>query len=134
MDSVLDRAACGPLHLGRPEIANLVLDAICYGQDHMKHYEHHAYVIMANHVHLLITPLVDLPKITHSLKRVTARRANELLELTGQRFWQEESYDHLVHEEREFGRIVRYIENNPVRAGLVAAPHEFLWSSARKAD
>jgi hypothetical protein len=71
MDSVLDRAACGPLHLGRPEIANLVLDAICYGQDHMKHYEHHAYVIMANHVHLLITPLVDLPKITHSLKRVT---------------------------------------------------------------
>ena len=126
MDSILDRAACGPLHLRRPDIANLVVDAICYGQNHMKHYEHHAYVIMANHVHLLITPLVDISKITHSLKRVTARRANDILGLTGQRFWQEESFDHLVRSSQQFEYLRRYIANNPLAASLRVGDY-LLW-------
>jgi REP element-mobilizing transposase RayT len=85
---------------------------------------------MANHVHLLITPHVDLAKITHSLKRFTAREANRLLGLTGKRFWQDESYDRLARDEVEFQRIRRYIEFNPVRAGLVTLPEHYPWSSA----
>jgi REP element-mobilizing transposase RayT len=85
---------------------------------------------MPNHVHLLITPAVALPKLTKSLKGITARRANALLGLTGKPFWQEESYDHTVRNEREFERIRAYIEENPVRSGLVKVSGEYRWSSA----
>jgi REP element-mobilizing transposase RayT len=80
---------------------------------------------MANHIHLLITPLVDLAKITHSLKRFTAREANRILTLTGKPFWQDESYDRLVRDLPEFERIRRYIENDPVRAGLVGTAEDY---------
>jgi REP element-mobilizing transposase RayT len=85
---------------------------------------------MPNHVHLLVTPLRDLPEIMRSLKRHTAREANKVLGLTGHTFWQDESYDRFVRNDQEFGRIVAYIEMNPVRAGLCFAPEEFPYSSA----
>jgi hypothetical protein len=53
-----------------------------------------------------------------------------MLALKGNPFWQEESYDHLVRHEREFQAIRRYIEENPVRAGLVGEASEYRWSSA----
>jgi putative transposase len=89
---------------------------------------------MANHVHLLMTPLADVSKVMQLLKRFTAREANRILGLTGQPFWQEESYDRLVRNETEFQRIADYIEMNPVKCGLVSTPEEFLWSSARPID
>ena len=67
-----------------------------------------------------------------ALKGVTAREANKALQRTGQRFWQEESFDHWVRSEGSFDRIVLYIENNPVRAGLVTKPEDWPWSSAYK--
>ena len=85
---------------------------------------------MPNHVHVLATPAVALPKLTKSLKGITARRANAMLALTGNRFWQEESYDHLVRHLPEFERIRHYIEENPVRAGLVVEASDYRWSSA----
>ncbi len=132
MDSLLDRARGGPLHLRQPEVAELMIRALLYGQDNMKSYQLHAWVVMANHVHVLLTPFVEISKITHSLKRFTAREANRILGLIGQPFWQDESYDHLVRDGGEFDRIVRYIENNPVTAGLVSAPECFPWSSASR--
>jgi hypothetical protein len=57
-------------------------------------------------------------------------KANRILGTTGKPFWQDESYDRLVRDEREFARIARYIEMNPVRAGLVTVACEFPWSSA----
>ena len=132
MDSILDRSSTGPLYLRRPEIALLAVDAIHYGQDSLNLYQLHAYAVMPNHVHLLITPHVELARITHSLKRFTARAANRVLCLTGQSFWQDESYDHVVRNANEFDRIAAYMENNPVRAGLVADPGEFAWSSAKR--
>ncbi len=53
--------------------------------------------------------------------------------LTGSRFWQEESYDHLVRHLPEFKRIRHYIEGNPVRAGLVVEASDYRWSSAGRA-
>ena len=53
-----------------------------------------------------------------------------MLALTGKRFWQEESYDHLARHEREFEKIRNYIEENPVRAELVREAGEYRWSSA----
>ena len=131
MDSILDRGRTGPLYLRRPELARLTVNAIQYAQDHLQLYRLHAYAVMPNHVHLLLTPLADIARITQSVKRFTAREANRLLGLTGQPFWQDESFDHVVRNTGEFGRIAAYVENNPVRAGLAAEPADFEWSSAK---
>ncbi len=85
---------------------------------------------MPNHVHLLATPAVALCKLTKSLKGITGKRANTFLALTGSSFWQEESYDHQVRQAGEFDKIRYYIEENPVRAGLVTAASQYRWSRA----
>ena len=108
----------------------MVVEAIQYGAAVLGHYHLHAYVVMPNHVHLLVTPVVALRTLTKSLKGITAKRANALLALTGTPFWQEESYDHLVRDGRQFDKIRHYIEENPVRAGLVTVARQYRWSSA----
>src|ERR1700680_4232718 len=85
---------------------------------------------MSNHVHLLIDPRIDPSQLMRSLKGATAREANKVLGRTGEPFWQKESYDRWVRDEAEFERIRAYIENNPVKAGVVKSPEEFPWSSA----
>jgi REP element-mobilizing transposase RayT len=130
MDHLLDNARTGPLYLRQPEIAEIIVEAIEYNAQILRHYELHAFVIMPNHVHILVAPSVPLPKLMKSLKGITAKRANAILGLTGNSFWQEESYDHLVRDQEEFERIRGYIEMNPVRAGLVQEPADYLWSSA----
>lgn len=130
MDRLLDQARWGPRHLNRPDIAALVVATLRFGETPLGHYTLHAFAVMPNHVHVLLTPLVPLPKLLRSLKAASARRANQILGTTGQAFWQEEAYDHFVRDDRQFARIRAYIECNPVRAGLAAAPEEYPWSSA----
>jgi type I restriction enzyme R subunit/putative DNA methylase len=112
------------------QIAQLVVDALVGGERERGFYELSAWVVMPNHVHLLILPRVAVAEITRWLKGSTARRANLLLQRTGQPFWQDESYDHWVRNAREFDRIVAYIEENPVAAGLVDSMELWPWSSA----
>jgi putative DNA methylase len=130
MDRLLDEARTGMFHLRQPAIADMVVEAIRYNAETLGHYDLHAFVVMPNHVHLLVTPKVGLPKMTKSLKGITAKRANEILSLQGSTFWQDESYDHLVRNDHEFEKIRRYIEENPVRAGLAREASEYRWSSA----
>ena len=85
---------------------------------------------MPNHVHLLATAQAHVSKFMRRLKGYTARQANQLLSRTGQAFWQEESYDHLVRTPEEFRNIEAYILNNPVKAGLARSAEEYRWSSA----
>ena len=137
MDRILDSTATGPLFLRMPDIANMVVNAIQYRDDRdgsLRHYQLHAFVVMPNHVHLLMTPLVEVSKVMQSLKRFTAREGNRILGLTGKPFWQDESYDRLVRNETEFERIADYVAWNPVKAGLVATPEAFPWSSAGPID
>jgi putative transposase len=130
MDRLLDSATTGPLYLRRSDIAGMVVGALGYLERSMDYYQLHSYAVMGNHVHLLISPRVAVSKLMQSLKRFTAREGNKMLGLTGRPFWQEESYDRLVRDDREFLRIAEYIELNPVTAGIVATPDEFPWSSA----
>jgi REP element-mobilizing transposase RayT len=134
MDRLLDEARSGAFYLRQPRIAAMVVEAIHYNAKILGHYGLHAFVVMPNHVHLLATPKVGLPKLTRSLKAITAKRANAMLALTGKPFWQEESYDHLVRNQSEFDKIRYYIEENPVRAGLVTEASEYRWSSAGGGD
>jgi putative transposase len=131
-DCYLDTASNGPLWLEDPRVAQLVVKALKFGATGQKKYQLHAYVVMANHVHVLLTPLVPLRRITQSLKGFTAREANFLLRRTRKTFWQDESFDHWVRDAAEFARIATYIENNPVKAGLVTKPEKWPWSSARR--
>ena len=129
VDRFLDKGVYGPSWLGRPEIAEIAVNALHYAQENLQHYRLHAYVIMPNHVHILITPLLPIPKIMQSIKGFTAREANLLLDRMGMPFWQREYYDHWVRD-GEFERIKRYIELNPVKAGLASEPSLYRWSSA----
>ena len=130
MDRLLDETRTGVFYLRQPAVASVIVEAIEYNAGTLGHYTLHAFAVMPNHVHMLVTPAVALPKLTRSLKGITSKRANAMLALTGKRFWQEESYDHQVRNELEFERIRSYIEENPVRAGLVTDASEFQWSSA----
>jgi REP element-mobilizing transposase RayT len=130
MDRLLDHGTTGPRFLERPEIAELVVAALHHGENRFQRYVLHAFVVMPNHVHLLVTPKLNSRRWLAPLKGFTSYQANESLGTHGSRFWQDESYDHLVRSETEFGRILAYIEQNPVTAGLADSPQGFRWSSA----
>jgi REP element-mobilizing transposase RayT len=131
-DAVLDRASVGPLWLKDSRIARCVMDAIHFGETKLGFYSLHAFVIMPNHAHLLITPRVAVSRLMNGLKGITAREANCILRSKGKHFWQDESFDHWVRSSREFDRIQAYIEFNPVSAGLANKPEAWPWSSATR--
>jgi REP element-mobilizing transposase RayT len=130
VDAILDKAATGPLWLKESKIAGLVQEALLEKYAHL--YTLWSYVVMANHLHVLLKPKSgsSIGSITKHLKGYTAREANRLLNGTGQKFWQDESFDHWSRDSIEFSRIVDYIETNPVKAGLVQNPADWFWSSA----
>jgi REP element-mobilizing transposase RayT len=132
IDRMLDTARSGALFLKEPEIADMVVGALRDGERRFQRYALHSFVVMPNHVHLLVTPNVVATRWLGPMKGFTGYRANRILGRHGA-FWQDESYDHLVTSQTEFRRIQRYIELNPVKAGLVGAAEEFRWSSARAA-
>jgi REP-associated tyrosine transposase len=129
-EKILDRSLYGPIWLKDPRIAQLVVEAIVRGADELRHYALRSYSVMPNHIHLLVTPRRQIREITRALKGTTSRKANELLHRSGLPFWQDESFDHWVRDDAEFWRLKRYIERNPVKAGLVQSPEEWPWSSA----
>ena len=93
----------------------------------------HAAVVMPNHVHLLLTPLLDqhgypfpLQKTMQRIKSVSAHTVNRLLGCNGP-VWQEESFDSLVRSENAFAEKLQYIEENATRAGLVHASETYRW-------
>ena len=129
IERYLDQGA-GECHLRRPEIADVVADALRYF--HGQQYLLDDWVVMPNHVHLILWPLPSctLSEILRSRKRHTARQANRLLGRTGEPLWQRESYDHWIRDDEEKSRIRRYIRMNPVNARLCKAPEDWKWSSA----
>ena len=116
-------------------LAHLIADSLHWGDG--RRYELLAYVVMPSHIHWVFTPLATAGNfaasqrlaITSAFKSHTALACNRLLGRRG-RFWQEESYDRVVRNEQELERIVRYVEHNPVRAGLCARAEDWKFSSA----
>ena len=136
-EDILHQAKYGKMWLGEPEVRRMVFDKLL--EDDGVHYRLDAFSIMSNHIHVVFRPNISavnlreekiagrpkfvseektLARIMQSLKGMTARRANQFLKRTGS-FWETESFDHFVRDEAEFGRVVRYTLNNPVKAKLV---------------
>jgi putative DNA methylase len=121
----------GACWLRDERIAGMVQNALLHF--HEQRYLLHAWCVMPNHVHTLITPQAGwrLEKITHSWKSYTAHEANKLLKRQGD-FWMHEPFDRFIRDETHFHRVVHYIERNPVKAGLCRRPEDWKWSSAYK--
>jgi REP element-mobilizing transposase RayT len=131
MDRLLDSAGAGPVWLKDTRVADAVVQALQSAQHEKLLCEIGGFVVMSNHVHLLMKPVAPAGQCMQWIKGVSARKANEILGRTKLPFWQKESYDHWVRSSDEYGRILRYIEWNPVKAGLVKEPELWVWSSAR---
>ncbi len=129
-DKELDHAASGPRWLSDSRIAEAIMQELHAGESHSSRYFLHAFAVMPNHVHVLLTPKADLARITNQWKGATARQANRILGRVGKPFWQDECFDHWVRNAAQFDRIRTYIEWNPVSAGLVRRPEDWPWSSA----
>jgi REP element-mobilizing transposase RayT len=105
-------AGNGSCALRDQENAAIVSDALRYFEG--QRYDLDEYVVMPNHVHVLVKPRVGygLANILHSWKSFTANRINRRIGLTGQ-LWQHESYDHIVRNEKAMIAIRSYIRENP---------------------
>jgi len=134
-------------HLARADVATVVEQSLRHFAN--ERYDLLAYVVMPSHLHWVFHPreawaltltssIGETAKTTRrsprerimkSMKGFSAYECNRLLGLSGP-FWQDEAYDHVVRDDDELFRIIRYVENNPVKANLVEHPEDWPWSSA----
>ncbi len=118
----------GECHLRDARVAKLVQDNLWHHDGSKYHLL--AWVIMPNHVHALIEVCqIPLREILQSWKGYTSKEANKMLGRAGT-FWLDDYFDHYIRDAEHFRRVIRYIENNPTKAGLTRAPVDWLWSSA----
>ncbi len=87
----------------------------------------YAYVLMPEHVHLLINepPSILVAQFLKAVKQITLRKLRGLRE----KFWQERYFDRNIRGEAARSEVIRYIHRNPVKRGLVASPGDYQWSS-----
>jgi REP element-mobilizing transposase RayT len=121
----------GNRHPFSPEARDAVLQHCLH--DHGKRYQLHAAVVMPDHVHLLLTPLLDekgwpyaLPLILKMLKGTSARSVNKAMG-SGGPVWQEESFDHVLRSQESLEEKLEYLRQNPVRRGLAKRPGDYPW-------
>jgi REP element-mobilizing transposase RayT len=131
LEAYLDKGR-GDCHLRRREIAEAVESALRLF--HGTRYELRAWVIMSNHVHVLFkVDAVPMSEIVETWKKHTANKANRLLKRRGA-FWAAGYFDIYMRNAEHERKTVRYIENNPAKAGLVLDPKTWPWSSSRFRD
>lgn len=124
VEQLLD-AGSGECLLASSTCAGIVADVLLGGSG----YDVAAWVIMPNHVHILIHAQAPLDKIVQAWKSVSSHRLNSHLGRTGSR-WQAEYWDRYIRDERHFQQAKAYIQGNPVSAGLASCPSDWRWSSA----
>ena len=127
LEAYLDRG-CGACHLKRPEMAELVENALLFHD--AQRYRLCGWVVMPNHVHVMFE-VWDTPmhEVLYSWKKYTAVQINKRLQRRGE-FWQKEYWDRYMRDESHFNQARRYVESNPVKAKLCAAAADWSWSSA----
>jgi putative transposase len=120
----------GDCWLRHVEVAEVVESALLHfdGQRHRLL----AWCIMPNHGHLVIEAREghSLSDVVRNWKSFTAHRANMFLGRSG-RFWQSDYFDRYMRNEEHLAQTVEYVEQNPVKAGLILRAEEWKWSSAR---
>jgi REP element-mobilizing transposase RayT len=115
--------------LAQPAVGEIVENALLFFD--ASRYRLHAWVVMPNHVHVLVTPIggESLSAIVHSWKSFTAKKASALLGRTGA-FWATEYFDRAIRDEAHYANAVEYFAMNPVKAGLCGRPEAWRYSSS----
>jgi putative transposase len=129
LQALLD-AGWGSCALRDERIARVVEQAFLFYDG--KTYRLLAWVVMPNHVHVLIEvmPGHSLASIVRKWKTYTAKQANKILGSQGP-FWQSDYYDRYIRNEQHLEQAVLYVHGNPVKAGLVQRAEDWPFSSAR---
>jgi putative transposase len=107
----------GDCQLKRKELAQLVANSMHYFDG--ERYELNAYVVMHNHVHVILRPFSSkssLEDILGSWKQFSARQINELIGRSGT-LWQDECYDRIIRDEEHLYRCLQYVGSNPSKVG-----------------
>ena len=146
----------GSCLLKHPEAAKIVIENWLYFDQ--KNYDLIAFVVMPNHVHLLIKTYetVSLSQIVHSWKSYTSKELGKLLinadepsalpggdlfcsanadepsallGISKSKVWQEDYWDRFIRDQNHFNRVIDYIHNNPQKAGLITEVNKWSWSS-----
>lgn len=119
----------GECFLKRADIAELVANSMRHFDG--ERYELRAWCVMPNHVHVVVWPMAgySLSEILHSWKSFSATEANKILGRTGRKFWQKESYDHMIRNDDDQARYCAYTTMNPVKAKLCEKPEDWRWSN-----
>ena len=119
----------GACYLRQPAIAEEVQESLWHF-DSIR-YRLSAWVIMPNHTHFLLKPAegIELSDIMRNHKSFTAHKCNKLLSRSGS-FWQLDYYDRFIRDAQHYRSVVKYIENNPVKARLCKGPSDWRFSSA----
>lgn len=129
VEAALD-AGYGHYALKAPGAAKVVEDALLHF-DGIR-YRLLAWTVMPNHVHVLIETLpgYPVPALVHSWKSYTAHRIRP-----GRgRFWQPDYWDRFIRDDAHLATAIRYIEANPVTAGLCMASADWPFGSARRRE
>lgn len=118
----------GECHLRNPVIAEMVENSLLFFDG--DRYRLLCWVIMPNHVHVLFEtfPNHPLDEVMHSWKSYTSHEANKFLCRKGI-FWLREYFDRYVRDDVHLAACVRYIHENPVKAGLVQRAEDWRFSS-----
>jgi REP element-mobilizing transposase RayT len=126
-DEMLDQGLGAKLLKG--EAASLVERALLHFDG--ERYRLFAWCVMPNHVHVLLQQLPGSPldQAVHSWKSYTANAINKVYGRSG-RLWRREYFDHFMRDDFELSKTRTYIEDNPVKAGLVERANLWRWSSA----
>ena len=144
-DRLLDQIKTGPHYLKDETIARVVKDQLHRFDGEW--YDLVCYCIMSNHVHVILKTDLQIPedihpvdwrgyeftplnKILGRIKGASAYECNRLLGRTGHKFWQPESWDRIPRSPEQLQRMISYVLNNPVKAGIVTDwelfPHTYL--------
>ncbi len=114
----------GSCLLNKKENADIVANAIKFFNG--QRYILDEWVVMPNHVHVLVKPISDnkLSNILFSWKSFTANKINKKENRSGQ-LWMHESFDHILRNEDALRAMRHYIRMNPVKAGIVSKSSSF---------
>ena len=129
MEAFLD-AGYGECLLAKPDVAEMTEEALLHWDG--RRYDLLGWVIMPNHLHFVFEMREGWPlgEVMKRFKTYTANRANEILERAGS-FWYPDYWDRYVRDAKHLQHVIRYVHENPVKAGLVEKAKAWLWSSAR---
>ena len=107
--------------------AGLIIDTLYHYRGSA--YLLHEFVVMPEHIHLLITPVVSLEKAVQFIKGGFSYRAKKELG-SNLEVWQTGFSDHRIRNTNDYAQHVRYIRENPVRKGIVLRAEDYPYSSA----